>query len=87
MRTKFLKIGLPAMAFLAAGVFAFATEKNEAPTEAFVTGYIFQNGQCVTSPKDCNQEGSILCTTDAGEQVYRDKLGATSCDVQMYHRP
>ncbi|GEM52734.1 hypothetical protein EB1_25240 [Empedobacter brevis NBRC 14943 = ATCC 43319] len=85
MRTKFLKIGLPAMAFLAAGVFAFATEKNEASTEAFAPGYIFQSGQCLDVPMECNNLGGLACTF-SGQQVFQIKASATSCSNPLTHR-
>lgn len=87
MKRKHFKIGLPLMAFLLAGAMAFTTAGGAQEEANLVTGYIFQNNRCVSTTMNCNQVGSVLCTTSAGQQVYRDKLSETICNVQLTHWP
>ncbi len=85
MKTKILKFGMPLMAFLLAIVFAFATEDSNMKSDALVQGYIFQNNDCITTSKVCNQMGTIACKVGSN-QVYSLDLG-TFCSDPLYHRP
>lgn len=86
MKTLVLKRVLPLMVFMLAIVFAFATEQISSNTEeTLVTGYIFQNGQCIAAPKDCNQLQGPACIY-LGKQVYLNKVSETFCSVPMTHR-
>lgn len=87
MKTNLLKRALPVMVFMMAIAFAFASENVSSESEeTLVTGYIFQNGKCITAPKDCNQLLGPACIY-LGNQVYLNKEGDTSCSVPMTHRP
>lgn len=84
MKTKILKIGMPLLAFMLAIAFAFATENTTAKNESLVTGYIFSDGVCQSTPKDCNNEGAIPCTY-SGNQVYRLNF-TTFCAEELFHK-
>jgi hypothetical protein len=83
MKSKVLKFGLPIGAFMLAIGFAFATESKASEKEAFVTGYIFQAGQCRPAPKDCNNISATPCTY-LGNQVWSVNNG-TSCATMLFH--
>jgi len=73
------------MVFMLAIVFAFATDNNTAKMDDVpITGYIMQNGLCVTAPKDCNQVSVMPCTYN-GNQVYAEKFSDTFCRVKLTH--
>jgi len=85
MKTKFLKFGMPLMAFLLAIVFAFATHDNATYSESsFVTGYVYNhdNSDCIPAQKDCALTGTIACTYDS-KPVFRIKNG-TQCQIQLF---
>ncbi|MGB3345424.1 MAG: DUF6520 family protein [Aequorivita sp.] len=84
MRSKILKFGMPLMAFLLAIVFAFATESNVPKDDSLVQGYIWSNGDCFPTQKDCNNTGDAVCKIN-GNVVYRFDLGQT-CSSFMTHR-
>lgn len=84
MKSQIFKFGLPVGVFMMAIGLAFASESKVSKEEAFVTGYIFQAGQCRPAPKDCNDIGSIPCTY-LGNQVYLVNNG-TSCAEALFHR-
>lgn len=84
MKTKILKIGMPIMVFMLAIVFAFASEKTTAKNESLVTGYIFKDGKCEISTKNCDENGSFHCT-DGGRQVYMIKLSDTVCFEELFN--
>lgn len=86
MKTKSLRALLPLMAILFAVGFAFTTEQKSLEEGVLVTGYIFQNGQCISASKDCNNLGSTPCTYN-GNQVFRNRASSTSCSAPMTHRP
>lgn len=86
MKTKWLKALLPAIAIMLAVGFAFATEQKSSEDGVLATGYIYQSGQCVSAPKNCNNESTTLCTFN-GNQVYRFRDSSTSCSDAMTHRP
>lgn len=85
MKRKIFKFGLPLMAFMVAGAMSVASV-NESTAEAplATTGYIWQNGVCTSNTKLCDDEGSTLCTTSLGQQIYRH---ATVCTNMLFTRP
>ena len=83
MKRRLLKIGLPAMAFLTAGVMAFASAKEAPAKAALVTGNIWTGTVCQTNTKNCNEIGEVPCKTDLNQQVYR---AGTMCVTQLFHR-
>ncbi len=70
MKTRILKLGMPIVTFFLAIAFAFATENNAFEKEAFITGYIHEDGLCKSVQVDCENRGSIQCTSSSGVQVY-----------------
>jgi len=86
MKTHVLKRVLPLMAFMMAIVFAFASDQISSNEEdTLVTGYIYQNGQCIEAKKDCNQLFGPACIY-LGKQVFLNRVSDTSCSVPMTHR-
>lgn len=83
MRTEIFKKGLPIGAFMLAIAFAFASEKKEVEPSALETGEILVNGVCTPSPKDCNNESSIICTTTSSQTVFKS---GTNCMQPLFHR-
>jgi len=83
MKTKFLKMGMPVMAFLLAVVFAFAfTPSSEMETALFpVDGYIFQKGKCEVV-KTCSLTPGPLCMHNG--QVLRTRINETQCGSQLF---
>lgn len=74
MKTKFLKFGMPVMAFLLAIVFAFATNEPPQTENSLVTGYIFQKGNCNITPHECGNIDGPICTIGT-KTVYEIKSG------------
>jgi hypothetical protein len=90
MKSNFLKIGMPIMAFMLAIVFAFASEKTKVKNESLVTGYIFKDGMCQSVPQDCNNIQGDLCeyfdvSTGLNFQIY-EIIDGTTCYEELYHR-
>lgn len=84
MKTKLLKFGMPFMAFMLAIVFAFATENAPTKDSSLVMGYIYLNGMCESTTKNCDNIGTIPCTV-GGQQVFETKIG-TFCKNPLTHR-
>jgi len=78
-----IKKGLPILAFMIAGTLAFTTEKDSSENTAFDTGYIYQNNQCISAPKNCAPAGGIVCTY-LGLNVFKKRINATSCEEVLY---
>lgn len=83
MKTKILKLVLPVMAFVMAGILAFASENKESsPNTLLITGYIHQNGVCRSVQVDCTNDGATSCTS-SGLQVYKNN----TCGTKMFTWP
>ncbi len=62
MKTNFLKSSLPILVFLAAIVFAYASEKTEKIQENhLVPGFIFVDNVCIDATRQCENTGGPLC--------------------------
>lgn len=87
MKTGFLKLGMPMMAFLMAVAFAFATEKgSDTERDAPMTAYIYNdllNCESVVV-EDCNPDRGLPCTTSSGKQAYLQQINQTTCSVQLF---
>ncbi len=87
---NFKKILLPALIALAGAGSAYATHPAENEGKAPVQGYAFHPGetvQCVNSGKQCDTNGTIICTADLGmgpEPLYQ--LNGTSCSTVLKER-
>jgi len=73
------------MAFMLAIVFAFATEKPITENESMlITGYIYKDGKCENSTRNCSNSGQYPCT-DGINQVYMHKLSETVCSQELFN--
>lgn len=87
MKTGFLKLGMPMMAFLMAVAFAFATEKgSDTERDAPMTAYIYNDLLDCESVvvEDCNTDGALPCTTSSGKQAFLQQINQTTCSVQLF---
>lgn len=86
MKTGFLKLGMPMMAFLMAIAFAFATEKgSDTERDAPMTAYIYNDLLDCESVvvEDCNRFEGIACTS-SDKQAFLQQINQTTCSVQLF---
>lgn len=91
MKTKFLKLGMPILAFMLAIVFAFASQDSTSlEEEAYVIGFVYNTAgtHCVPANKDCAITGQVPCQQLDGKDIYRVANPAgTMCSIALYEWP
>lgn len=85
MKTKKVKIMMPAFAIMFAIVSAFATNVNgKEKSSAIVPGYLDAPEPCEVSI-DCSDTGTIICTAPNGQQVFgKENPNGTTCSLEVY---
>lgn len=83
---KLRKVILPVAIVLIGAGAAFATNAAKVPQSTVKGYYVDRNtGECVQSPMQCKESGTILCTWSDGSETHNlYKLNGTDCNVQLF---